>query len=339
MSSRKIRTRFGFTLIELLVVIAIIAILVALLLPAVQQAREAARRLQCSNNLKQLALALHNYHDLHNAMPPGWVLRPPGNDENGDLVDSSWSWAVFTLPGMEQSNLYGRVDPDRQFLSDIMTPGSTVNSGGRAILDDLLNPLSTFRCPSDTGPALNTFGWKILLRNDGTDAEPVPMNNYVVNNGSGVGTAANMNADGFAFNGIFTSTKQPVVRFADVTDGLSNTVLAGERSTFQPNPGGGAPLLCGASNYLGYRTGINPGETRPGTLSANGRWGINPTTEEACLRGFSSRHPGGAIFALCDGSVRFISELIEVNTVDWRHNDTVFENLLNRHDGNVIGEF
>jgi len=332
----------GFTIIELLVVVAIIAVLVALLLPAIQQAREAARRLQCGNNLKQLALALHSYHELHNSFPPGWMRRPPetdAQDEHGDLVDSSWSWGVFTLPGMDQANLYHNIDPDKNYLSDVMTPGSNINLGARVLVDDVRKPIASYRCPSDTGPDYSMDPEKLLLKNDGTDAEPVPTNNYVGNNGSATKDEASYNAAGNEFNGVFSASRLGAIRFRDITDGTSNTILIGERSTTLPNPVGGSPLECGASNYIGYRSGPIPGFFRPGTLSANGRWGINPTSVTACFRGFGSRHPGGATFALCDGSVRFISELIEMNTADVRHNDTIFENLLNRHDGNVVGEF
>ena len=132
----------GFTLIELLVVIAIIAILIALLLPAVQQAREAARRTQCRNNLKQIGLALHNYHDTFRLFPPGVIRDGQNNSE-------AWGWTVFILPFLEQANLYNQLDPDTYRLRDLLAglnptyPAPTANA---AILQ---NPLSVFICPSD----------------------------------------------------------------------------------------------------------------------------------------------------------------------------------------------
>src|SRR6188472_548040 len=103
--SLKAHSRRGFTLIELLVVIAIIAILIALLLPAVQQAREAARRSQCKNNLKQLGLALHNYHDTSNTLPPGWIAVPTMSG-NTNASAPCWGWGTMILPGLDQAPLY-----------------------------------------------------------------------------------------------------------------------------------------------------------------------------------------------------------------------------------------
>ncbi|WP_339749897.1 DUF1559 domain-containing protein [uncultured Rubinisphaera sp.] len=126
------RKRIGFTLIELLVVIAIIAILVALLLPAVQQAREAARRSSCKNNLKQIGLAMHNYHDTHSCFPPGYVDQMGESDEGDALTENQWGWGSQILPFLEQGAVFDVLDVGDNKLSDCATSGSAVNtaSGG-----------------------------------------------------------------------------------------------------------------------------------------------------------------------------------------------------------------
>lgn len=152
--------RRGFTLIELLVVIAIIAVLVSLLLPAVQQAREAARRTQCKNNLKQLGLALHNYHDTFNVFPPAWVTGQQFNSTGtvasnpgpaGPVEATIWSWGAMILPQLEQSALFNLVQPGTRRIDQNLALG-----GANATA--LTTPLPASFCPSDTGPSLNTFG-------------------------------------------------------------------------------------------------------------------------------------------------------------------------------------
>jgi prepilin-type N-terminal cleavage/methylation domain-containing protein len=137
---KTISNRTGFTLIELLVVIAIIAILIALLLPAVQQAREAARRTQCKNNLKQLGLGLHNYHDVFGTLPPGWV------DQNNNRA-SNWGWAVYILPQIDQAALYATLDVGNGSLGLALEDVTK--------LAPMLNTYPAFRCPSDTAPNVN----------------------------------------------------------------------------------------------------------------------------------------------------------------------------------------
>ncbi len=144
--------RCGFTLIELLVVIAIIAILIALLLPAVQQAREAARRTQCKNNLKQLGLALHNYHDVMKQFPPGFVdqlssaATASGAAVAATTQDGNWGWGSYTLPYIDQAPLYNLLNVGNRTL--LQAANDTTNGGRRG----LQTPLEAFRCPSDTAP-------------------------------------------------------------------------------------------------------------------------------------------------------------------------------------------
>ena len=147
--ARRKNARSGFTLVELLVVIAIIGILVGLLLPAVQAAREAARRMQCSNNIKQLALALHNYESAHKSFPPGSIsprlsgTYPPTAPGTNQARTAGYSWSMFILPYIEQSAIYNATVGTQPVLGRIVADPLT--------LPLLQTPLATFRCPSERG--------------------------------------------------------------------------------------------------------------------------------------------------------------------------------------------
>lgn len=196
------RAKSGFTLVELLVVIAIIGILVGLLLPAVQAAREAARRMQCSNNLKQIGLALHNYHDTNRVLPPLWVSTNGPSDRA--------NWIIMTLPFIEQGNLNARYDANT----------STGGGAGNAFLNKA--ELATFRCP--TAPQNPPAPYPTIPAAQFTWA----LGNYVCNNGLGP-----MRSVSVAL-GIATVAKQGVfgcnskIGLRDMTDGTSNTLLASE---------------------------------------------------------------------------------------------------------------
>ncbi|WP_298858998.1 DUF1559 domain-containing protein [uncultured Gimesia sp.] len=310
----------GFTLIELLVVIAIIAILVALLLPAVQQAREAARRSSCKNNLKQIGLALHNYHETHRALPPGWIVKK--------RFDSHWGWGVMILPFVEQAPLYNKLSVGSPL--DLSGALSDVN-----LLPLMQTPISVFRCPSDTAPDLNTGHAPF---NKTFDAVPVTTSNYP---GIEDGDFWSVNT-GEEFQGSFS--RNTSLRFRDYKDGLSNTAMVTERSWRTQTPTGS--LECNAAIMFGIG---GDGTTFHGRYAlCIGRFGINPIgsstifgeTVTQCARGISSSHTGGAQFLFADGAVRFLSENIEKdpNPTD-ADEDFLFQNLLNRNDGNVIGEF
>lgn len=187
----------GFTLVELLVVIAIIGVLIALLLPAVQQARESARRMQCTNNLKQLGLALHNYHDTYKIFPPGYIRN------------SGWSWGAMILPQVEQVNLYNRLNTKKVNVSN-----ATALTGSKTRLD-------MFRCPSDVSPDLNN-NRKISV--NGSQYE-IATSSYVAVQGN-IDPLPKKNP-GSKGNGMFYWNSK--IRMADVTDGTSNTFMVGER--------------------------------------------------------------------------------------------------------------
>ncbi|HBN76080.1 MAG TPA: prepilin-type cleavage/methylation domain-containing protein [Planctomycetaceae bacterium] len=342
-----IAKRTAFTLIELLVVIAIIAILVALLLPAVQQAREAARRSSCKNNLKQIGLALHNYHDVHQAFPPGYInqfdSQPTTGGEYGTAVAaerSAWGWGAFMLPFVEQSALF-----DTLQVGNIRIKTALANT---TLLSAMQTPVSSFRCPSDPAPSLNS---SLTLRDSANTARSVATSNYLAANssrhwhtgayltGPGLGDLNQWGAgpgSGNSPNGMFWRNSK--VKMRDITDGTSNTIMIGERAWELNNPGG-TNHACRAGVILG--ADIQNEQLSMNRVLAAGTMPIN-YANGSCTRGFSSRHQGGAQFVLADGSVRFISE-----NVDSNHGalggtnavDSTFEKLMARDDGGVIGEF
>jgi prepilin-type N-terminal cleavage/methylation domain-containing protein len=348
----------GFTLIELLVVIAIIAILIALLLPAVQQAREAARRSQCRNNLKQVGLAIHNYHDSFNTIPPAWV-STQFQVAAGDV--SHWSWGTFLLPYIDQAPLYSLLQPGTRRLDQNLALGGATAAA-------LTTPLTVFRCPSDTGPSLNNFsstlgvdatqqtdfGTYVRQGWNGTAAVPIATSNYVISADTGDSITPAFGVSNAAVNpfgpplGVAWSNSR--VPFRDVTDGLSNTILVGERAWQLKQ------LMIGAAAALGFAPAAGTPSATTQCRACNAvvgipYWGINQTVINANhqSRGYSSLHVGGAHFVMGDGGVRFISENIDhransIGTAVGDHSgpafiDSTFERLLGRSDNQVVGEF
>jgi prepilin-type N-terminal cleavage/methylation domain-containing protein/prepilin-type processing-associated H-X9-DG protein len=307
MLPRSSRSRWrGFTLIELLVVIAIIAVLIALLLPAVQQAREAARRSSCQNNLKQLGLALHNYHDIHNVFPPEsiWGFGPTGS-----MQPRNYTWISLILPQIEQSGLHSAINFTLPIWDQVLPNGARV----------IAQKLPILRCPSDGG-----FD------------EPNQSHGMSVTNYAG--------AEGFDWHardndwlgGVFTIEGK--VPLSDLRDGTSNTIMVGEVTSFGfkngpwktsgtgvPRVGAGEAVLRPAFVSPGYADAhgsrqlpqpdgsgntqtwqwfrSSPHPYKPTYLAA---WGIN-----ADWQGATSFHSGGAQFLMGDGSVRFISQNID----------------------------
>lgn len=310
--------RAAFSLIELMVVISVIGILIALLLPAVQSAREAARRTQCQNNLRQIGLALHNYHGLHKKLPFGQSIETPDMAKPG----SGWGWGSMILPLLEQQTLYNALRPGQELFIN-----KFISAADYALIQ---TPVTVFICPSD--PKGDTDS--VILNQNRPFRSPasgedrfIAKNNYPGCNGDGDNT------------GVFGSNKS--VSIDEITDGSSNTFLCGERRS-------------SGDNLAAVWAGSEPWE-RSFTTSI---WGLTGSTryrmfdglagglEENQPRGaFGSPHSGGSHFLLCDGSVRFVSESIE-----WVYTPQVlmgpsdppvgtYNKLGNIRDGTSIGEF
>lgn len=336
----------GFTLIELLVVIAIIAILIALLLPAVQQAREAARRTQCKNNMKQLGLALHNYHDVFGKFPPGRTRLYGSGIQSWN--HGNIGWAARLLAQIDNAPLYNQINWDSQFNGAPMK-GNSTNSG------NAVNPggatrqrLAAFRCPSDTeSGAGKRFD---LPDGSGTVRGSAPSNAYGHTNYVGnIGNVALMEPQNNAtrvnrFDGLFNEISSVQIR--DITDGTTNTLAFGECVIGFPHLRQNA---TGASNALicPQNGAANTGSTRqrgnswfyaelPASSVFTTRVGPNSRLYDCAnntnraMFAARSQHTGGVQVTLADGSVRFASENIDLG---------IWSNLGSRHDGNTIGEW
>lgn len=327
--------RKGFTLIELLVVIAVIAILIALLLPAVQQVRESARRAQCLNNLKQMGVALHNYHSSHGTFPPGFVSTltdPSWTYERGntrsfpDEIGPGWSFFAFMLPELEQQNLYNQID----FTKRIDAPE---NDFARR------ESVKVYLCPSETDGRLITV---TTCGSPPTESNtPVPLTDAAVCSyvGSlGGGSAADPNIGAYEwqpFNGVFHRNSR--IRIADITDGSSNTIGIGERmsriaeSTWTgvvpgqnivynqfdpPNPQFNPPIDPPCHKWRPPITAILV-HARSG--APNGRTS-SPSS-------FHGPHHAGCNFLLMDGSTRVITDGIGLS---------VFRALCTRNGNEVV---
>ena len=325
------KKRLGFTLIELLVVIAIIAILISLLLPAVQQAREAARRTQCKNNLKQIGLALHNYEGTYGVLPH--AMWADGVQPCTALQDNGFGWMVSILPLIEQSALYQRINPQGQpgiFNAAMIAqfyPGNTIIPGGDTIIPGYL-------CPSSAMPQIVPATWNVpggpgSLVSDKVEAVGYATSSYKAAGGSNSGDYGMMHK----------ACEGGGVRFRDVTDGLSNTIMAAESTDASTDASGANRLLgTGATECRDWPIWIGSGNQSDEAIRINGRFNspINARTNfNKMFQAINddnafSYHVGGAQFVLGDGSVRFISENINTNTYDWLHD---------KRDGQVLGEF
>ncbi len=368
MTKQKIlSSRLAFTLIELLVVIAIIATLVAILLPAVQQAREAARRSSCKNNLKQIGLAIHNYHDTFNCLPLGAVDHQSEGTGTKNMANnpvkevmSNWGWGALILPYVEQGPLFDVLQVGQRPLN------VTLNTPNTAQRQAAETPISMFRCPSDgNSPNTNTSirapgfsaNWVDTTKAGASNTFPIALSNYVGTGGSGHISHFDGPPDNTANANNFANTSQRnnacfmnsrVRKFSDITDGLSNSIIVGERAweIYGIDTTGVSTVFdCAASNVIGMPDIVlSHPDIGLSTVLFGGRFGINTPSAIDCRRGVSSQHAGGVQVVLADGAVRFISENINQNpnTAAGSSPDPVnstWEQLIGINDGQVVGEF
>ncbi|MES2790619.1 MAG: DUF1559 domain-containing protein [Planctomycetota bacterium] len=300
-----LQRRKGFTLIELLVVIAIIAVLIALLLPAVQQAREAARRSQCKNNMKQLGLALHNYHDTMNILPYGCHADQSGH-----------SWCLYILPYIDQANVYNKWVFNCNYY------------GNNALLRR--SPQPALMCPSDTAQIWwdqnPLYNYAVCLGTT-NNAHTSPLNGvnwapgaFDVTDGSGGSPNFCLNIPG-----------PKTYRLRDMTDGTSNTIFMAEVRQGQVNQD--IRGLAWYAPFAGFTTNIGPNSSSPDVMG--GFCNNQPNLGMPCVGGATalsarSRHTGGVHTLLGDGAVRFISNNINLPT--WQALSTI-------QAGEIIGEF
>lgn len=308
----------GFTLIELLVVISIIAVLVGLLLPAVQQAREAARRSSCKNKLKQLVLALHNYHETHSLFPPATLsngLTRNATNTCGGVTNlrPGPPWSVHLLPFLDDGARYNSFNFSEPFTAADNAPGSITNDAAWQLSNN------KFQCPSDpnSGPAVNNSNYLAVQGGGAQDSDAWCL------------TAA---ANYFFDNGILYHNSS--TRFRDITDGSSTTYLVGE-TRYMPTSTGRSD-----SRHYGWSSAASQSSassTRP-ALSAAAMNGINTRAKsggDADMFNrfsilFGSFHVGGCHMALGDGSVRFTSENVDLNS---------YRYAAQRSDGNVLTNY
>lgn len=331
------RRRVGFTLIELLVVIAIIAILIALLLPAVQQAREAARRTQCKNNLKQIGLALHNYIDIFQVLPTlavqqtgngGGTTYAVGGSATG-TPRADWTWSVMILPQLEQAPLFNSLNVNQLYVSQ----AAALNVGGKTGLQLLQSPIPAYLCPSD--PVVNPNTNRPFKSIVTGQTVSVGASNYAASTGQrGSGKTGAFGEDSFAR------------KMRDFTDGTSNTIWTGEKKTAPlelGKTGCWASVWCCMERAVGppadvswrWSTGFSP--LFDLATGSDGGTGLNPNPQPYST--ISSAHTGGFHTLMGDGSVRFISQNIQWLPATAAEPRSIFANLCDIGDGNPIGEF
>lgn len=321
--SPRMRNRTAFTLVELLVVIAIIGILIALLLPAVQAAREAARRIECSNNLKQIGLTLHSHHDTTGRLPFGGTLPTSGYGH---------SWWVQLLPFVEQGNLYDQFDKDGSTISGSLnsTGWAGQNTHNRDVMQDA--KLDFTFCPSSPLHRFALAG----------SSSGLPIATYTGISGAvdhssarGKGAGCLMTGGTLSFGG--TLVRNVAFKFRDITDGTSNTMIVGEQSDFCERLVAGSVELVDCRSDCGHSLMMAPG-TDGCDRFFNTTAVLHPVNEKTYTaagvegncgpnRAIQSAHPTGAMILLADASARFLSETTALQVV---------YDLSNRDDGNVV---
>jgi prepilin-type N-terminal cleavage/methylation domain-containing protein/prepilin-type processing-associated H-X9-DG protein len=273
--------RSAFTLIELLVVVAIIGILISLLLPAVQKIREAAARLECQNNLKQMGLACHNYHDANQCLPPGYMAVTSYVDGATDTAPG-WGWEAFLLPYLEQEPLYRQID----FSQSVQN------------VPAIQTMVKMFLCPSDNPPQ-SAFAVNGPTGSLVTMAAP-----------SSYAATCGPDASDVAYpSGLGVFYRNSKTRFTDITDGTSQTVMIGERA-WQDSNG----IWAGAPSGAVLRPGLrNPWQfttaPAPCLVLAHNNWINIKTDADGGLDDFSSYHTSGVNVLFADGSVHFIHSI------------------------------
>lgn len=340
------RPRAGFTLIELLVVIAIIGVLIGLLLPAVQKVREAANRARCQNNLKQIGLALHSYHDAHQQFPYGgsgdedyrWTLT-------GANTGASWNnWRVLILPFLEQDNLYRSIQTGMAGQTDFIADATPAWKAAFRALPAQNTILPIYQCPSDPqANKIHSVGGVYWAVSPGAANQPAAIASYFgcagpmavqgfcgfcsastgvpcpcYNTESGLGSQVTPNGG----RGIF-SMRKTYVTIASIIDGTSNTLCVGEEQA----------RMVG-STYGGGLSWVHRDWMEPYAMTST-VWGINGATDAQLnangyyAQGFGSAHPGGANFVMADGSTRFIARNVDIGQ---------FNRLGTKADGEVTSE-
>lgn len=336
MSSNLRQNNSGFTLVELLVVIAIIGILIGMLLPSVQQVREAARRVQCSNKIRQLALACHNYHSAHDHFPPGTATDRKLDYASSQALVTSLNghrgapWSVSVLPFIELNNTYKTLDLDQEF-SRAFRAGLGTNAAnylpGRI-------PLDAFKCPSigDEDLAIGYTGNdqaypESLATSAGSPQGAIGAHSHYIGvSGGGVqGIHSDVQHPGrsdrvFYGNGILSVGSE--IKVTTITDGSSNTFLIGESNLQSWDMTWSSSFKNGNLAVTYNVAGCN---IPPNTFDADV---ISSHTYDFVSRSFGGNHPEGTNFANGDGSTHFISDNVDLNT---------YYSLGIRNDGGVVG--
>ncbi|MDB5387615.1 MAG: xcpT 9 [Planctomycetaceae bacterium] len=292
--------RTGFTLVELMAVSAVISLLGAQVLPAVQQAREAARRTQCKNNLKQLGLALHNYHDSVRTLPIGWVGADYETKKAEVFGPNGFGWTMFLTPYMDQAQLYTKVDFSAR-----------IDAGDNVKL--LSTVIPTLRCPSDP---FTKKTWKIKDSKN-VDLVELATSNYVGSFGTGALAKCEKMKSGEIGTGDGLFFHNSFVGFRAITDGLSNTIAIGERIGDEK------------TDHLSTWPGVVAKGTHP-FARILGSSDVALNAKERSPSDYRSAHPDGTHFLLCDGAVRFIATKIDFKN---------FQSLTTRAGGEVVSDY
>lgn len=296
----------AFTLVELLVVIAIIGVLVSLLLPAVQMARESARRMKCSNQLKNFGVAIYNYEDTHKSFPIGHMFRGPFDGSAADGTGGTgFGWGSAILPFIEQSALYGQFDFNLPITNTSPSRNLTLAQ----------THLPIFTCPSDLKPKNFTDG---AVTNSATSSYKACGTSYDGWPGAAVGVIPSRRQ----YNGMFDRDNRGfALRITEITDGTSNQFMIAEARWKMTAGGTNRGRIYGATDVTTGAMGAT------NALCLNGQWQMNwtePLGNPQPARTAASNHPGGALFCQADGSVRFVSQNIQHTATGWVNESQAF---------------